>query len=232
MSGQVLDQLLGGLQRNPYICPRRPAGIPPVGQTRLLSDQGVGVAWVDGLPFDRCSIAPSVSFLDISPGTAARERKTLPICLVPRHLRWDCGKGEEYLAFLPRLFGRGRCRACEAEGEDEPNSDPDTPRTAYQSSPIRQPTRVIRTLVSPRIGWEVVEGGFLDCFHVFTPDASRFLVSARTSIPGDRPNPPAAISSWARELTEFGGSRVVADRRGTMGGCLASGWATEPERET
>ena len=42
-----------------------------------------------------------------------------PICLAPRHLP-GLRPRERRLAFLPWLFGRGRCRACEVEGNKNP----------------------------------------------------------------------------------------------------------------
>jgi hypothetical protein len=57
--------------------------------------------------------APSVSYLDISPGLRPRERKT---------------------CFPPSALWTG-----EVEGAKELSSNPGTPRTTYQSRPIRRP---------------------------------------------------------------------------------------------
>jgi hypothetical protein len=56
------------------------------------------------------SESPSVSYFDISPRGTGREFR---------------------FRLLPRLIGRGRSQACDAEGAKEPISDPGTPRTAY-----------------------------------------------------------------------------------------------------
>jgi hypothetical protein len=66
---------------------------------------------------------------DVDPGTQ-RSRFSEPPLSRSSTSPPDCVQGRERLASLPRLFGRGRCRACEAEGENEPIGDPGTPRVA------------------------------------------------------------------------------------------------------